>query len=273
MNESENPTGESIPGSNSKAQSVGTTPRLPQQCSPSSRHHGALSNNMTSVGMLVDTSAEDGWYKIADASVFDGPGETKRVHACIERRYVSVIEYKGTLYCIDSICFHAGGPLALGDIEDINHGKNPCLVCPWHFYHVSLADGEKWYQAADVQPDGTLKAGSWQSVGVRQRKHSVERRDDGVYVKLCDVDSSAPLESDKYASEHETGERIMQHGEVDSNAQNTLLQPWSNSKGSTPPASPRRSMMSSESEDVWPEDLDCTTSSAKSSPRRTSKKK
>ena len=44
-------------------------------------------------------------------------------------RFVSVIQHAGRLYCIDSVCFHAGGPLALGEIEDIE--AQPCLVCPW----------------------------------------------------------------------------------------------------------------------------------------------
>lgn len=35
----------------------------------------------------------------------------------------------------------AGGPLALGDIEDVN--GHTCLVCPWHYYVVALENGEK----------------------------------------------------------------------------------------------------------------------------------
>lgn len=35
----------------------------------------------------------------------------------------------------------AGGPLGLGDIEDVN--GHTCLVCPWHYYVVALENGEK----------------------------------------------------------------------------------------------------------------------------------
>ena len=47
---------------------------------------------------------------------------------------MSLVLHEGQVHCLDSICFHAGGPLALGEIEDIE--DQPCLVCPceqrWH---------------------------------------------------------------------------------------------------------------------------------------------
>jgi len=43
---------------------------------------------------------------------------------------VTVLKHDGQLYCLDSVCFHAGGPLALGDIEELPDGK-ACLKCPW----------------------------------------------------------------------------------------------------------------------------------------------
>jgi nitrite reductase/ring-hydroxylating ferredoxin subunit len=81
-----------------------------------------------------------------------------RAQPVLQGRYISVLRIKGRLTCIDSICFHAGGPLVstsaaadcqrpqhcgampiadllvppvqtLGDIEDIE-GKS-CLICPW----------------------------------------------------------------------------------------------------------------------------------------------
>lgn len=239
-------------------------------------------DNMTSTGMIIDSFDEDGWAKIADKSVFHPPSTSgggssppqtthpipypytsaKRLHACLNGRYISVIQYKEELHCLDSICFHSGGPLALGDIEDV--GGQPCLKCPWHFYHVSLEDGEKWYQEADIQPDGTLKAGSWKSVGARQRRHDVEMRDDGVYVKL---NLEGDIASDRYAFEYETGNRIMQHGDVNEwTLPHMQTSPGisAHSPRSTPPTSPRRSLISTESEDVWPEDGDVTSIS----PRR-----
>lgn len=36
---------------------------------------------------------------------------TGRLHTCIKGRYVSILRVKGRLTCMDSVCFHAGGPL------------------------------------------------------------------------------------------------------------------------------------------------------------------
>ena len=71
-----------------------------------------------------------------------GPVDHPGVHApyllerqwFIQGRYVSVLRLKGAIHAIDSVCFHAGGPLGIGEIEDLN-GKS-CIVCPWHHYKV-----------------------------------------------------------------------------------------------------------------------------------------
>ena len=49
----------------------------------------------------------------------DADGE--RVHGYVasdsgKRRYVTAIRVKDAIYCFDSTCYHAGGPLGLGDI-------------------------------------------------------------------------------------------------------------------------------------------------------------
>lgn len=48
----------------------------------------------------------------------------------LQGRYVTVLQHDGKLYCLDSVCFHAGGPLGLGDIEELPGGHS-CLKCPW----------------------------------------------------------------------------------------------------------------------------------------------
>ena len=54
----------------------------------------------------------------------------------------------GEVYAIDSICYHAGGPLAVGDIEDVN--GHPCVLCPWHHYKVRVYAWESVSVCADV---------------------------------------------------------------------------------------------------------------------------
>ena len=37
--------------------------------------------------------------------------------------------------------FCSGGPLHLGDIEDLGEAALPCVVCPWHSWKYSLETG------------------------------------------------------------------------------------------------------------------------------------
>uniref|UniRef100_A0A4W3JRY7 Si:ch73-314g15.3 n=1 Tax=Callorhinchus milii TaxID=7868 RepID=A0A4W3JRY7_CALMI len=43
-------------------------------------------------------------------------------------------------YAMDSACPHEGGPLELGDVEDMGTGKL-ALICPWHQFDFCLEDG------------------------------------------------------------------------------------------------------------------------------------
>jgi nitrite reductase/ring-hydroxylating ferredoxin subunit len=70
------------------------------------------------------------WHRVTD-KIPDGG----RIHAEIDGRHVSIVSWRGDLFCLDSLCFHGGGPLAVGNIEEID-GK-ACLECPWHHYMVS----------------------------------------------------------------------------------------------------------------------------------------
>ena len=61
-----------------------------------------------------------------------------------------MLNHRGCHYAIDAICFHAGGPLTLGDIEDVD--GNPCIKCPWHHYLIKLDDGDKLYDSLVKDP-------------------------------------------------------------------------------------------------------------------------
>eukprot|EP00887_Chlorella_sp_A99_P005342 scaffold1.g5342.t1 len=197
------------------------------------------------------------WKRVADVDALD-VADGNRLHIHVDGRYVSLIQHEGTVYCLDSICFHAGGPLTLGDIEDIE--QQPCLVCPWHYYRVSLKDGSKWYQGAERGEEGKLVAGSWKSVGRRQRVHDVERRPDGIYVRLH---LEGSLASDEYACRNECGSRL--HGNhlrlrLPDRQREASPGRRSPSAGSSPgraspPASPLASPKYYGSEDVWPDDI------------------
>lgn len=58
----------------------------------------------------------------------------------LEGRTITVLLHEGKPYCLDSKCYHMGGPLGeLGDIEEYN--GTSCIRCPWHNYRFSLETG------------------------------------------------------------------------------------------------------------------------------------
>jgi nitrite reductase/ring-hydroxylating ferredoxin subunit len=137
--------------------------------------------------------------KVAELAELSAHGARSHVH--LGGRHVSLINWRGDVHALDSLCYHAGGPLAVGEIEDVD--GRACVSCPWHLYKIELETGEKLYGATTWDPEkGALVPDGTKSVGVRQRVHDVERRDDGWYVRLR-LDGS--VESDKYATKDVPG--------------------------------------------------------------------
>ncbi|XP_046904473.1 Rieske domain-containing protein-like isoform X2 [Hypomesus transpacificus] len=116
----------------------------------------------------------------------------RRVNDC---RDVLVLYYQGEFHAMDLRCYHSGGPLQGGDIEDFNGRK--CIVCPWHKYKITLAEGEGLYQA--VNPSVKPPKPTWRSKGVKQRVHKVTEADGNIYLTLND--SGEAVESDFYQTE------------------------------------------------------------------------
>nr|XP_032809145.1 uncharacterized protein LOC116941911 isoform X2 [Petromyzon marinus] len=76
---------------------------------------------------------------------------------------VLVCTEDGTFYAMDSACPHEGGPLELGDIEDLGSGKL-ALICPWHHFDFCLNTGES-------------------STGLKNQVYEVTVVDGNVYIK------------------------------------------------------------------------------------------
>lgn len=120
--------------------------------------------------------------------------EAKRTTITIDDRDILIIHHQGTLYAVDSYCYHAGGMLQNGDIEEID-GKM-CIICPNHKYKICLANGEGIYKGID--PQGKPPGPRWYSKGVKQRTHTLTETNGDVYVKLSTV---TWIESDYYQGE------------------------------------------------------------------------
>ncbi|XP_036952766.1 Rieske domain-containing protein-like [Acanthopagrus latus] len=118
---------------------------------------------------------------------------TKLVNGC---RDVLVLHHQGRLHAMDMRCYHSGGALQNGDIEEFN--GQMCIVCPWHKYKITLAEGEGLYQAVDDPTAKPLRT-YWRSKGVKQRIHKVTEVNGDVYVTLND--SSEAVDSDVYQTE------------------------------------------------------------------------
>lgn len=64
-----------------------------------------------------------------------------RMHSKVNGRFITVILHNDQIYCIDSCCFHASGPLGDGPVKDIE--DIPTIRCMWHNIIVSLDTGER----------------------------------------------------------------------------------------------------------------------------------
>ena len=54
--------------------------------------------------------------------------------------HVGILRHRDALYAIDNRCPHQNGPLALGEIEEIN--ETLYIVCPWHHWRFELDSGK-----------------------------------------------------------------------------------------------------------------------------------
>ena len=83
------------------------------------------------------------WFAISGLTRAALEGLGGRYHTCIAGRYVTVAVHpsRATLHCFDSTCHHAGGPLGIGDIEDVE--GIACVRCPWHNFLFTLEKGDR----------------------------------------------------------------------------------------------------------------------------------
>ncbi|KAF5893981.1 Rieske domain-containing protein-like, partial [Clarias magur] len=121
--------------------------------------------------------------------------DAKRTSFTVEDRNLAIFYHQGVFYALDQQCYHAGGSLLDGDIEEID--KKLCIVCPKHKYKITLAEGEGLYNASN--PKDKDQPPCWKSKGIRQRVHKVTEVDGNIYVTLSEIPKF--VESDFYQTE------------------------------------------------------------------------
>jgi cytochrome b involved in lipid metabolism/nitrite reductase/ring-hydroxylating ferredoxin subunit len=156
----------------------------------------------------------EGWVHVGTASVVSRNGS--RFHTRVKGRYVSVIRTSpDEIFCIDAVCYHAGGPLTLGDIEDID--GDACVKCPWHHYAIRLEDGKKLIQGLDVV-NGVMVPTGWQATSRSlQRTHQVKIEKGELFICLSNEGrKDRACRSDSYAYNEAAGKQVL--GRVDTRA-------------------------------------------------------
>jgi nitrite reductase/ring-hydroxylating ferredoxin subunit len=82
------------------------------------------------------------------------PGERKIV--TVGRREIAIFNVAGTLYAIENLCPHQGGPLGEGWLDGM------LLTCPWHGWCFDLESGAMTLgdfsvaETFDVRTDGSI---------------------------------------------------------------------------------------------------------------------
>lgn len=118
------------------------------------------------------------WFKVAEKGALP---DNNRMHVRVEERYITIFRHKGVLSAIDAICHHAGGPLTLGPLQEIEDLGITVVLCPWHKFMVSIDNGLKAYQGVEFVGGKPRNAG-WKIGKVVQRPHKVVELESGLYL-------------------------------------------------------------------------------------------
>lgn len=114
----------------------------------------------------------------------EGQKVVKETHG----RKILLARTRGQVYATDAHCFHMGGNLWEGDIEDID--GHACVVCPLHRYKIDMSTGHK----VDTMLDGCVTCSSTQ----QQRTYRVHADPEFIWIDIPELHTQAPLPSDRY---------------------------------------------------------------------------
>ncbi|XP_041075436.1 uncharacterized protein HI_0077 isoform X3 [Polyodon spathula] len=87
---------------------------------------------------LKEVVNDSNWQYVGIKEMFNSP--CTKLYSEDGEHVVLVHTEDGRFWAMDSACPHEGGPLELGDIEDVGNGKL-ALICPWHHFDFCLDTG------------------------------------------------------------------------------------------------------------------------------------
>ncbi len=95
------------------------------------------------------------WIDVAAAASL---GADEAIEVLIGDQILAIFRSDGSLFAMDGMCAHQGGPIAQGKVS------TGCVTCPWHGWQYELATG---IQTINRQP-------LMQTFEVRQRDGRIE---------------------------------------------------------------------------------------------------
>ncbi|KAJ9456175.1 conserved hypothetical protein domain [Diplonema papillatum] len=140
----------------------------------------------------IEVSGKPKLYRVPNSDAME-PGDKKLIKC--GGRTIAVFKLEDQWAAMDNACYHHGGPLFMGDIEEYN--SQTCIVCPWHCTKIALDTGVSLYESVDVKR--SLHTPQAKVGGPRQRIHQVFVRGDDVLIRLNPADEYA-YASDRYAT-------------------------------------------------------------------------
>ena len=128
----------------------------------------------------IERTVQTEWIRVCTEEEFESrKSRIGAVRLGILGRDVMILKTRNGYRVFDSVCFHAGGPLSDGSIEELPSGE--CIiVCPWHRYRINTTTG--------VALTSGIKA---------QRVHRCKVEDGAIFVFLDEEKGDVP--SDFYA--------------------------------------------------------------------------
>lgn len=118
------------------------------------------------------------------AELPEGGKLVKESHGC----KILLARTGGKVFATDAHCFHMGGNLWEGDIEDID--GHACVVCPLHRYKINMSTGQK----VDTMLDGCVVCSDKQ----QQRTYRVYADADFICVDIPELHTQKQLPGDRY---------------------------------------------------------------------------
>lgn len=74
----------------------------------------------------------ENWVDLASSDAID---EGSAIEVVVEEQILAIFRDGGSLYALDGMCAHQGGPIAEGTVAD------GCVTCPWHGWQYELRTG------------------------------------------------------------------------------------------------------------------------------------